>query len=167
MKTFISNVYFSCETLNQISDYMCNYNQGKKTLFLQCESEYVFWYGKQNSLSFRSTDNPMLQLQVWLEISAKWNDRNVSFYQSTMDLFSRSMFRSNVSLKTKISITRKVTKLTNKMLFSSMSNNMIQMCSSGCGHFWTIWTNPRSWAKFNRKILEQSRMNNYQKFWKK
>ena len=73
MKTFISNVYFSYETSNQISDYMYNYNQGKKTLFLQCESEYVFWYGKQNSLSFRSTDNPMLQLQVWLETSAKWN----------------------------------------------------------------------------------------------
>ena len=49
MKTFISNVYFSCETSNQISDYMCNYNQGKKTLFLQCELEYVFWCGKQNS----------------------------------------------------------------------------------------------------------------------
>ena len=48
-KTFISNVYFSCETSNQISDYMCNYNQGKKTLFLQCELEYVFWCGKQNS----------------------------------------------------------------------------------------------------------------------
>ena len=92
----------------------------------------------------------------------------MNFYQSTMDLFSRSMFRSNVSLKTKVPVTRKVTKLTNKVLFSSMSNNMIQMCSSGCGHFWTIWTNPRrSWAKFNRKILEISRMKNYQKFWKK
>lgn len=66
---------------------------------------------------------------------------NKFFYQSNMDLFC-SMFGSNVSLKTKISITRKVAKLTNKMLFPSMSDNMILMSSSRCGHFLTIWTNP-------------------------